>query len=282
MNLFEQFALGLQSLWFTLRECGRPRLWAPFLVPFVVQCAGIGLLALTAHPLLSWLLAPIVVRLAGPDALHYPGLFVHLPGLALTADLLVVSTLGALATGAATRLFASVFEGRSPSLREAWSETARRAWPLLVAQLPVTLLLVGIGFALDAFGQARVSSITRAMLPAVQLVLGTLVQALFAYVPALVMLGRLGPLLAWRRVPAMWGRGFLPALVIFVVALLVLLPMQLLARQSGAVVARGLPELTMALTALLFASSMVASWLVSGAATLVWMSALSGHVRETR
>ena len=67
-----------------------------------------------------------------------------------------------------------------------------------------------------------------------------------------------------------------------VVALLVLLPMQLLARQSGAVVARGLPELTMALTALLFASSMVASWLVSGAATLVWMSALSGHVRETR
>ncbi len=112
--------------------------------------------------------------------------------------------------------------------------------------------------------------------------LGTLVQALFAYVPALVMLGRLGPVLAWRRVPAMWGRGLLPALVIFVVALLVLLPMQMLARQSGAVVARGLPELTMALTALLFVSSMAASWLVSGAATLVWMSALSGHVRETR
>ncbi len=151
MNLFEQFALGLQSLWFTLRECGRARLWAPFLVPFLVQCAGIGLLAMTAHPLLSWLLAPIVVRLAGADALHYPGLFVHLPDLALTADLLVVSTLGALATGAATRLFASVFEGRTPSLREAWSETARRAWALVLAQLPVTLLLVGIGFALDAF-----------------------------------------------------------------------------------------------------------------------------------
>lgn len=282
MNLFEQFALGLQSLWYTLREFARARLWAPFLVPFAVQCVGLGLLALTAHPLLSWVLAPIVVRLAGPDALHYPGLFVHLPALALTADLLVVSTLGALATGAATRLFANVFEGRAPSLREAWAETAKRAWPLVVAQLPVTLLLLCLGFALDAFGHARVSSITRALLPAVQLLLGAVLQALFAYVPALVMLGRLGPLLAWRRLPAMWGRGLLPALVIFAVALAVLLPMQLLAGQSAAIVARGLPELTLPLTVLLFVSSMVASWLVSGAATLVWMSALSGHVRETR
>lgn len=119
MSPIEQFALGLQALRFTLMEWTRAKLWAPFLGPFVVQIALVVAFAWTAHPLLSWALAPIVARLVGANALHYPELFRRLPELVLRADLLVTLTAGALATGAGTRLFAQAFSGRPPDLRAA-------------------------------------------------------------------------------------------------------------------------------------------------------------------
>jgi hypothetical protein len=275
MTLLEQSALGWQALRFTLREAARARLWLPFLVPLALQTVMITALALAAHPALSWLLAPLLTRLAGPQVLHYPDLFRALPDLVLRADLVVTTTAGALATAVSTRLFAQVFAGREPSLGEAFAESLHR-WPaVLLAQLPAPLLLFALGLAFERLSGVRLSSLTRGMLPQVQIVLAIGVQAAFAYLAAMVVLGRRSPLEAWRGLPGTWRRGFVPALAAFTAATLVLLPLQTLLRQVAVIVDRGVPELAVATTALLFVGAAVASWLSTGAVTLVWVSAIA-------
>lgn len=281
MNPMEQLALGLQSLRFTMLEWARGRLWWPFLLPFALQGALVAAFSFTAHPFLSWLLAPVVARVAGADALHYPELFRRLPELVLRADLFVTLTAGAFATGVGTRLFASAFAARDPDAGSAFAEAWRRLPALLLAQAPAPLLLWLLSAVFERLALVRLSSFTHALLPQLQLVAGVLVQAAFAYVAALVVLGRRSPLEAWRELPSTWGRGLAPAVVALAAATLVLLPLQRLAAQTGPIVSRGVPELVAGTTMVLFAGTLFASWLVTGATTLVWMSALSGS-REGR
>lgn len=281
MNPIEQIALGLQSLRFTLSEWNRARLWVPFLLPFAVQSALVAAFSFTAHPFLSWALAPLVARVAGAQALHYPELFRRLPELVLRADLLVTLTVGAVATGMGTRLFASAFSGRALEARAAFAETMHRLPALLLSQAPAPILLWLLSMVFERLGAVRLSSFTHALLPQVQLVAGVLVQAAFAYVAALVVLGRRSPLEAWRELPGTWGRGLAPAAVVLAAATLVLLPLQRLTAQTEPIVSRGVPELVAVTTLVLFAGTLFASWLVTGATTLVWMSALSGRREES-
>lgn len=277
MSVYEQLALGGQSLLWTLRELGRGRLWVPFLVPFALQVLVVTLLAFAAHPALSWWMLPLLVRAAGADPLHYPAYFARLPDLALGLDPLIGATAGALATAATTRMFARVFERRTPSLSEAVGETLRRAVPFVIAQLPVTLILFVLGVGADVVAGSRISSITRALVPGAQTAAAIVVQAFFAYTVPLVVLGRRGPLAAWAALPRLLWRGFVPALIVFAVATALLVPFQFVLAQRVVLVARGFPELTLAATIALEAGAMAVSWLATGALTLVWMSALSSR-----
>ena len=74
-------------------------------------------------------------------------------------------------------------------------------------------------------------------------------QALFLYLPAVVVLERRGLRGALAALPRTWARGFWAGLVLGAVALLPLLPFDALSQRVDLLVERGAPELVVWLTA---------------------------------
>lgn len=275
MNPLEQVALGWQALRVAAREAGRARMWTPWLWPFAAQLLALVALVFAAHPLLSWAMAPAVDALAGRDVVRYPELFRRLPALAGRVELVIAATLGSLAAGASTRLFADAFLGRVPAPGAAIGEALRRAPALFIANLPVHAALLALALALQASAGVRLSSLTRAALPLVVLGGGVVVQAAGAYASALVMLERRSAFPALLALPGTWAKGFLPALVLVGLCTLLVLPLHALAGQTGLIVDRGLPELTAWLSALRSGVAVVAAFLVTGGASVLFLSALA-------
>jgi len=274
MSALEQLALALQGVRLTLRQLPSGRLWLPWLALGVLQLAL--LLALTgfAHPWLVWAVAPLVRAVAGEPAMHYPDFYRALPYLYGRMDVAVAMLPGALATGWGTLLFAARWQRRELSAAAGWAATARYGLALVLAQLPLQLLLLLLTVALERtpggqFGLARRLAQAAAVGGAVGL------QALFLYVPALVVLGRRGAWAALGGLPRSWARGLWAALLLSALALLPLLPFGALAQRSGLLVEHGVPELVGWITGAQILAGLCLSFLLAGSSTLVYLGAVA-------
>lgn len=275
MSVLEQVALAWQGAVRTLAQLGRPATWAPWLVLGAVQFVLLALLVNFAHPLLSAWMAPVVRRMGGEEALHYPGLFRALPGIYATCDLAIGAVLGSLVVGAATRIFANRFLGRPAAPLGALAEAGRRAFALVVAQLPFHLLALGIALGAGGWLESHSHSFVVRLLGTLAVVGGSLLaQSLFFYVAPLVILEGRSARSALREVPRTWPRGFWAALFLGAVLLIAVLPFQLLLGQSGLIAERGRPELIAVLAALQAAFTLLLWYALAGSATLVYLAAM--------
>ena len=235
MSALEQLTLAGQALWLTLRAMRTGRLWTPWLALGVLQTAVLFALVGFAHPLLAWALAPLVQRVGGEQALHYPDFFRSLPSLYSRADLVLGALGGAIATGWSTWLFAARWRRRPEAPGEAWAETAPRVLTLVLGQLLFSALVLVFTrqFALVFVDQPGLVRRLGALL-ALGGVAG--LQALFLYLPALIMLERHGLWRALRSLPRTWARGFWGALLLAAASLLPLLPLDALEQRSDLLV----------------------------------------------
>jgi hypothetical protein len=279
VKLLEQLVLAAQALWLTLRESGRGRMWAPWLVLGALQGAVLLALLGFAHPLLAWAVAPFVRATGGEPALHYPEFYRALPSLYSRADLVIGSLAGAVATGWSTRLFAARWHREVLAPGGAWAEVAPRVLALVLAQLPFQLLVLLFNGLLDRMlaGQA---GIVQRLGYLVDLVGVAGLQALFLFLPALIVLERRGLWRALAGLPRAWARGFWAALLLGLVALLPLLPLDALGQRSGLLVDRGAPELVGWLTALQLLVGLAVSFLLAGSSTLVYLGAVAAQPGE--
>jgi hypothetical protein len=276
MNVLEQVALAWQCLRYAFCQLLSPTLWAPWLVVGVAQSMVIVALWWFAHPWLSWVVAPLLVAAAGPEVLRYPNLFRLLPALFSRVDLVIGASLGALAAGASTALFAARAAGGEPGPSAAWRQAFGRAVPLILVNLPLTLIAVALSYGLEAWLVARGSSgEVRRTAHWMSLGAAFLCQAWFLYVNALVILGRRGWLAALAALPRTAARGWVAALFLTLATLLPLLPIQWLASTSNALVDRGVPELVGWLVVAQVGVALLGSFLLTGGATLFFQSALA-------
>src|SRR4029077_13357755 len=128
MSIFEQVAFAVQALWRSVALAFRPAAWLPWLGIAALRVAVVALCWNFAHPAVSWFMAPLLARFAGPDALHYPGLFGALPAVFARTDVLIEVLVGPLAIGAALVVYADRFRGRAWVPGRALAE-ARRRYP---------------------------------------------------------------------------------------------------------------------------------------------------------
>jgi hypothetical protein len=270
----EQITLALQSLLQTLRQVQRPALWMPWLLLGALQVLALAALCGMAHPWLSLLMAPLVARLAGSEALHYPDLFVALPGLYARVDLLLVALPGAVAGGASAALFAAAFRGRDPRPGAACGQALGRAVRLVAVNLPYHVLASALGFAIAIVGGSR-GGIVGAAAYVFALGGSVFLQSAFLYVNALVMIEGCGIRSAFAELPRTWRSGFVSALVLGTLLLLPLLPLNLLGGAGGLIASKGRPELVAAILAAQIGIAVCMSVLLSGAATLVFLTAMS-------
>jgi hypothetical protein len=279
MNVLEQLALAGQALRLALRELRTGGLWTPWLALGVLQLAL--LLALTgfAHPLLAWAMAPLVRALAGEPALHYPDFYRALPYVQGRLDLAVGMLPGALATGWSTRLFAARWRRSAVAPGAAWEETAPCALTLVLAQLPLQALMLLFTTTLERALVGQPGLVRRLGEAAI---LGGVVglQALFLYVPALVVLGRRGLWSTLAGLPRTWARGLWAGLLLCGVAQLGLLPLGELGQRSSLLVDRGAPELVAWVTGLQVLVGLALSFVLAGSATLVYLGTVADEPGE--
>jgi hypothetical protein len=272
MSVLEQVALAWGAVLRTLGALRRPATWAPWLALGAVQLAALALLWNVAHPWISAWLAPLVVRLVGERALHYPDLFAELPSLYATADLAISLVLGSLAVGAATRLFADAFAARPPRASAALAEASRRAPALILSQLPFHLIALGLAFGVGGWMDRAQHSLMVRLLGNAVVIGGTvLAQTLFFYVAALVVLEDRGALDALRELPRTWSRGFWAALFLGLLLLAALMPIQFIQDRASLLASRGQPELVVALAGVQIAITLLVWCVLSGGATLVYL-----------
>jgi hypothetical protein len=275
----EQVSLAGQAVWLSLRESRAGRLWAPWLVLGVLQCAVLLALLGFSHPLLAWAVAPFVRAIGGEPALHYPGFYRALPLLYSRVDLVTGSLVGAVATGWSTRLFAARWRRETLTAGGAWAEIAPRSLTLVLAQLPFQLLVLLLTGLLDR-ALAGHGGLARRLGYLVTLGGVAVLQALFLYLPALVVLERRGLWRAFAGLPRAWARGFWAALLLGLAALLPLVPLDGMGQGSGLLVDRGAPELVGWLTAIQLLVLLAVSFLLAGSSTLVYLGAVADQPGE--
>ncbi len=281
MNLFEQVALGWQCLWQIRREALRAQLWGPWCVLLLAQVLVVVALAGAAHPLVSFGMAPLLRWATHEDVVRYPELFRRLPALASHGAAALGWVLGSLVAGVATRQFAERFRGSRVPAAKAWGEVLPR-WPaLLLAALPVALVGWGVQVLPAAMAGVRMSSITRNLLPVLLAGVGLVVTAMLLYTTALVVIERRNAFAALREVPRTWAIGFLPGLVVVVLASLMRLPLDRLALATGMIVDKGVPELAAVLALGQAVLGAFTGFLQTGAGTLVYLSAVATRDEES-
>ncbi len=276
MNLLEQFSLAWQALARTAAGVRRARLWPPLLVLGVTQLGVVGLLWWFAHPAVSWFMAPLLRRVAGEEALRYPNPFRLMPALYAQADVVLGALLGSIMIGAATALFAAYFRGVRTDPAAAFGLARRRAGALVLVNLPFNLLVVALSFGLEWWVAQRGSGVMVRRLATLVILGGSvLLQALFFYLTAVVVLEGKGVLASLAALPRTWARGFWAALLLGALLLLPLLPIQFLSGRSGLLVDRGTPELVGWLVVAQVIVELLLWFLLAGSATLVYLSAVA-------
>lgn len=279
MSLSEQITLAWLALGRTLGAWLRPALWAPWLLLAAVQAGVVVCLWWFAHPWVSWFMAPLLVRIGGEGLLQFPNALVLLPRLFGRVDLVVGALFGSLAIGFATRLFADRFAGRPVEVGAAIGVVLRRAPAIVLALLPMNLLLVLFGLALEWMAQRPAGLVVQVAMLAAGWTVPILIQAFFLFAIPLVIVGGHGAVGAMRALPDVWRRGFWAALLLGAVGLAILIPFQLLASGSQTIVARGNPDLVAWITLVQVGAGVVVGFLLSGGSTLYYMSALTERDR---
>jgi hypothetical protein len=271
MSPLEQIVLAFQAMTHAARQLFRGSLWAPWLVLVALQGAVLIGFWWFAHPALSRFVAPLIRRLAGERALHYPDLFLSLPRLYARADVVIAAVTGTVVAGAATALFGAWFSGQPLRPSVGLKRAAVRAGALILGNLPLVLGVFAISFALERWAQAREGSGLLARL-APLLVFGAavLLQAFFVWMNPLLMLGRYTLTEAFAALPDAASRGGWTALTLALASALPLLPLQLLARNPDRLVDRGVPELVGWLLAAQIAIAALAAFLRTGGGALAY------------
>jgi len=228
----------------------RARLWIAWWPLALAQAAWLAALVLFAHPLVSGVMVPLLTSLAGPEVLHYPNVFRILPALQARGSFVAFALLGPVVSGAAVLALDAWFAGRPVAAGRALGAALRRAPALIVAQAPLQLVLLVLTFGLSSWLDARGSSgLVVRIVTLASLAASVVVQALFLYVPADLMLGNVRPHEAWRDLPRNAGRAGMVALMLVALAAVIGVPIQAAASMADRIVERGRPELMVAVVA---------------------------------
>jgi hypothetical protein len=275
VSVFEQISLAWIALWRTLAELRRPALWTPWILLGILQAAVVAALWSFAHPAFSWFMAPLLRRIGGGTLLHYPAVLIRLPELYGQADLVMGAVFGSIAIGAATWMFAQRFTTGTVAVGPGLGRGLARAVVLVLVQLPLNLLLVAAALGIGRLGAGGAAGPRAIALSIAGFVVPVVIQALFLYVAALVMVEGVGVIEAMRRLPRTWARGFWAALFLGFLMLLPLLPFEMVATGSGTIATRGNPDLIGWLTLAQVAAGLFVGFGLSGSATLVYLSGIA-------
>ncbi|MBI1799886.1 MAG: hypothetical protein HYR73_09420 [Candidatus Eisenbacteria bacterium] len=283
MNAFEQVAVAWQALLRSAAKLRRAGMWIPLLVFGATQFLVLASLWSFAHPLVSWFMVPLLHRIGGDGLLRYPNVFRVMPALFGQADLALGATVGAISVGALTIRFAAGARGTPIGAGSALGLAARRALPLVLANLPFNVLVFALSFGLDWWLASRGSGGAVRKFSGLVVLSGSIVlQSVFFFVTCEVVLAGHGVLGALAAVPRAAARGFWAAMFLGVLLVLPLLPIQMLSGRSSMLIDRGSPELVGWMLVAQIVIELVIWFLLAGGATLIYLTLIEERAGAER
>ena len=166
--------------------------FAPFLIYAILQVALLYSLINFSQSPFSSLLVPIIRKIFGEPALHYPNFYMILTSLYSQINIMLSGIFGIVFVGMATHLFALNFKDNKTSLGEAFKTTMSKYLILfliwVVASVLMLLMIIGLPFVLKEFLQPQY--LLGRIFDIVGLLFGIIVSAMFAYSTVLVVLER--------------------------------------------------------------------------------------------
>ena len=239
---FRNFVLSWKSCFASMRHA---KIFLPFIIYAGLQIGFIVMLMFFAYPPFAAFFAPIIMKLFGEPALHYPNNFLVLPSLFFWVNLLLSGLLGILLIGATTRLFSSTYRAKSVSLGDGLRGTFPDYALLLLVWIVETACLLAVFMGVPRLLGKIAFLANRGALP-IQLLTSLaaiVVGALFVYTTALIVLEKAGPIRAIARSLSLFAKY--PVITILLIAIpnFIRMPIDLLSGKTQFLITKFNPEI---------------------------------------
>jgi len=233
----------------------------------LIQIAVLLALVFYAYPPFSSFFVPIMTKLFGERALHYPNNYIVLPTLFTWANLILSGFIGIVIVGAGTSLFSMKFSNKQVRVAAGLREIAPRYLVLFVAWLIETALITAIFFATPGLIAKIFVHSSEWMVQLLSSCFAILVGAMFAYTTALIVLEKTGVFSAVGKSLSLFIKFPVISLLLIALPNLIKMPLEFLSGKTQFLISKFNPEMVGILLALSVIISIFANYFLVGTVT---------------
>ncbi len=263
---FRNLFLSWKSCFTSMKQ---GRILLLFLSYAILQVLFILTLMYFTYPPFSYFLVPVIKKVFGEPALHYPNYYLVLPSLFFWINLLLSGFLGIVLVAATTRLFSRSFNDKPETIGKGIKRILPAYSFLFVAWLVETSLLLAVFLGLPKLLQRIEFFAARGPL-AVQLVTSMFAMvagALFLYTTALIVLDRKGPLQALAQSLSLFAKYPVISFLLIAIPNFIRMPIDVLSGKTQFLISKFNPEMVGVVLILSVLISVFANYLMVGAVT---------------
>ncbi|MFQ5650656.1 MAG: hypothetical protein ACE5IY_12005 [bacterium] len=240
-----------------------------FLGYAVVQIAFILMLMNCAYPPFSSFLVPLMTRLFGEAAIHYPNNFLVLPAMFFWVNLVLSGLIGIILVGTATDLFSNTYKKKAINLGESLRVMLANYAILFLIWMVETAVLVGIFLGVPALLEKMAFFAERGdlTLQVAASLVAIVVGAVFVYTTALVVLDRRGAFGALGQSLSLFAKHPVITILLFAIPNLIRMPVDLLSGKTRFLITKFNPEMVGIVLVLSILISVFSNYLLIGTVT---------------
>lgn len=247
--------------------------FVPFLLYGLVQVLLLYSLVNFARPPFSSHLVPIIRKIFGESALHYPNFLYVLAPFYNQVNLILSGLLGIVVIGMGTHLFAFTFSGKKTNLGQSVKSTMPRYGLLFIIWIFETAftiaMVIGVPYLLNKLLQPGYS-ISR-YIELGGLFLGIAIASIFAYTTALIVLDRQKILKTLSQTFSIFKKNSITTFLLIALPTFLYYPINFLTRKSVVLISKFSPQIIVLLLSTGIFIAFIATYFQIGAITRFYL-----------
>lgn len=247
--------------------------YVPFLIYAMVQVLLLYALNNFARSPFSYVLVPLVRRLFGEPALHYPNYYLVFSSLYSQLNIVLSGLVGIVIIGAATYIFAAGFAGRKVSVGQALRTTMQKYGILFIAWLMVSVavfaVILGLPYVLMRLLQP--DYMVGRIIDLLGLLMGILTASIFSYTSALIILDNQKLLKTMSTTIAIFKRNAITTFVLVAIPTLLYFPISYLCRRIDLILSKFSAEMVVVLLGIGIMITFIAGYIQTSSITRFYL-----------
>jgi hypothetical protein len=263
----------IQSIKDCLQSFRQGRIFLLFVLYAVLQILFVLGLMYFAYPPFAALLVPVMKKVFGDAAIHYPNNFMVLPNMYFWINLVLSGFVGIVLVGTTTDLFYRNYQKKTINMAKSFGRLSSAYAILLLIWLVETAVLLAVFFSVPAL-LSNLSIFAERGPMATQLatsMVAIVIGSLFIYTTALVMLEGSGPVSAIGRSFRLFARYPVATILIMAIPNFIRMPVDLIGGRTQWLILKFSPEMVAVMTILGIVVSIFSNYLLVGTVTKYYL-----------